>query len=326
MLLSLNEEKAKQENVNEEEVEVEETFEESTQADEDALALRNEDIYKDAPNLDIFRLLLDDISKYPLLSPEEEYNYAKQYAETGSKEAKDALVNHNMRLVINIAKHYKVQSIPLLDLIQEGSQGLMVAVDRFDYSRGYKFSTYATWWIKQAITRYIANNDNLIRVPVHMHEIAYKYRKLIEDYKKEYGTSEEPSDDYIMEKMNITEDKLKSIKALECNVSITSLDQPVGEEEDSVLMDFIPDSKTTEDVAISTDLSRIINELLSEFPEREQKVIRYRFGFYGRIYTLEEVGAMYGVTRERIRQIEAKVLRKLRHPKRVKLIKDFMNK
>ena len=326
MLLSLNEEKVKQENVNEEEIEVEETFEESNQADEDALDLRNEAIYKGVPNLDIFRLLLDDIYKYPLLSPEEEYSYAKQYAETGSKEAKDALVNHNMRLVINIAKRYKVQSIPLLDLIQEGSQGLMVAVDRFDYSRGYKFSTYATWWIKKDIIRYIANNDNLIRVPVHMQGIAYKYRKLIEDYKKEYGTSEEPSDDYIIEKMNITEDKLKSIKALECYVSITSLDTPVGEEEDSVLIDFIPDAKTVEDIAISTDLSRIINELLSEFPEREQEVIRYRFGFYGRIYTLGEVGAMYGVSRERIRQIEAKVLRKLRHPKRVKLIKDFMNK
>ena len=325
MLLKLNEEEVKQENVNEDD-EVEGTFEESSQTDEDILALRNEDIYEDVPNLDTFRLLLDDISRYPLLSPEEEYKYAKQYAETGSKEAKDALVNHNMRLVINVAKHYKVQSIPLLDLIQEGSQGLVVAADRFDYTKGYKFSTYAVWWIKQAITRYIANNDNIIRIPVHMHEMAYKYRKLIRDYKREYGTFEEPSDDYIMETMNITKEKLKSIKVLESNLSIVSLDQPVGEEEDSILMDYIPDSKTTEDVAISTDLSRILNELLAELSEREQEIIRYRFGFYDRIYTLEEVGTMYGVTRERIRQIESGVLRKLRHPKRIKLIKDFLDK
>lgn len=273
---------------------------------------------------DSVRAYLREIGIYPLLSAEEEYETARIAAGTGAEAeaAKTKLANCNLRLVVSIAKHYVNRGLPFADLIQEGSLGLLKAVEKFDYTKGFKFSTYATWWIKQAITRAIADFGKTIRIPVHMVETINKVKSAQKRLALELGY--EPTVEDLAEKMEMPIEKIVDI--LTISQDCASLEAPVGEEEDSVRGDFIEDTNAVNpfDAVADTMLSQIIEELLGTLTEKEADIIRLRFGItYNRPRTLEEVGEIYGVTRERIRQIESKALRKLRHPAKTKLLTGY---
>ena len=272
---------------------------------------------------DPVRMYLKEIGKVALLTPEEEIDLAKRMAE-GDEEAKRRMAEANLRLVVSIAKRYVGRGMLVLDLIQEGNLGLIKAVEKFDYTKGYKFSTYATWWIRQAITRAIADQARTIRIPVHMVETINKVIRVSRQLLQELG--HDPSAEEIAAEMNMPVDKVRDI--LKIAQEPVSLETPIGEEEDSHLADFIPDEDASEpaEAASFTLLKEQLMDVLSTLTPREEKVLRLRFGLEdGRTRTLEEVGKEFNVTRERIRQIEAKALRKLRHPSRSKKLRDFLN-
>ena len=271
---------------------------------------------------DPVRMYLKEIGKVPLLSADEEIELAKKM-DKGDEEAKKKLCEANLRLVVSIAKRYVGRGMLFLDLIQEGNLGLIKAVDKFDWRKGYKFSTYATWWIRQAITRSIADQARTIRIPVHMVETINKLIRVSRQLLQEYGR--EPSPEEIAAEMDISEEKVREI--LKIAQEPVSLETPIGEEEDSHLGDFIPDEEVPApaEAAAFSMLKEQLVEVLDTLTEREQKVLKLRFGLEdGRARTLEEVGKQFDVTRERIRQIEAKALRKLRHPSRSKKLKDYL--
>lgn len=271
---------------------------------------------------DPVRMYLKEIGKVPLLSAEEEIELSKRI-EKGDKEAKRKLAEANLRLVVSIAKKYVGRGMLFLDLIQEGNLGLMKAVEKFDYRKGYKFSTYATWWIRQAITRAIADQARTIRIPVHMVETINKLIRVQRQLLQELGR--DPLPEEIAEEMNLSVEKVREI--MKIAQEPVSLATPIGEEEDSFLGDFIPDDEAPApaDAAAYLLLKEQLEDVLETLTPREEKVLRLRFGLDdGRPRTLEEVGQVFGVTRERIRQIEAKALRKLRHPSRSKKLKDFL--
>ncbi|MEW9667382.1 RNA polymerase sigma factor RpoD [Ammoniphilus sp. 3BR4] len=271
---------------------------------------------------DPVRMYLKEIGRVPLLSADEEINLA-QRIETGDEEAKRRLAEANLRLVVSIAKRYVGRGMLFLDLIQEGNMGLIKAVEKFDYKKGYKFSTYATWWIRQAITRAIADQARTIRIPVHMVETINKLIRVSRQLLQELGR--EPSPEEIAEKMDLTPEKVREI--LKIAQEPVSLETPIGEEDDSHLGDFIEDQEALapSDAAAYELLKEQLEDVLDTLTDREENVLRLRFGLDdGRTRTLEEVGKVFGVTRERIRQIEAKALRKLRHPSRSKRLKDFL--
>ena len=300
--------------------------------DPEEIILSGEDV--DIENLDIsvpdgisiedpVRMYLKEIGKVPLLSAEEEIELAKKM-ETGDQEAKKRLAEANLRLVVSIAKRYVGRGMLFLDLIQEGNLGLIKAVEKFDYRKGYKFSTYATWWIRQAITRAIADQARTIRIPVHMVETINKLIRVSRQLLQELGR--EPSPEEIAAEMQMPVDRVREI--LKISQEPVSLETPIGEEEDSHLGDFIQDDNVPvpADAAAFTLLKEQLVEVLGTLTEREQKVLRLRFGLDdGRARTLEEVGTEFNVTRERIRQIEAKALRKLRHPSRSRKLKDYLD-
>ena len=272
---------------------------------------------------DPVRMYLKEIGKVDLLSPDEEIELAKRMLE-GDEKAKKRLAEANLRLVVSIAKRYVGRGMMFLDLIQEGNLGLIKAVEKFDYTKGYKFSTYATWWIRQAITRAIADQARTIRIPVHMVETINKVIRVSRQLLQELG--HDPSPEEVAEEMKMPVQKVRDI--LKIALEPVSLETPIGEEEDSHLGDFIPDDDAPEpaEVASFTLLKEQLVEVLGTLTPREEKVLRLRFGIEdGRTRTLEEVGKEFNVTRERIRQIEAKALRKLRHPSRSKKLKDFLN-
>ena len=272
---------------------------------------------------DPVRMYLKEIGKVPLLSAEEEIELAKKM-EQGDENAKKRLAEANLRLVVSIAKRYVGRGMLFLDLIQEGNLGLIKAVEKFDYRKGYKFSTYATWWIRQAITRAIADQARTIRIPVHMVETINKLIRVSRQLLQELGR--EPTPEEIAEEMDMPVDRVREI--LKISQEPVSLETPIGEEEDSHLGDFIQDYNVPvpADAAAFTLLKEQLVEVLGTLTEREQKVLRLRFGLDdGRARTLEEVGKEFNVTRERIRQIEAKALRKLRHPSRSRKLKDYLD-
>ncbi len=272
---------------------------------------------------DPVRMYLKEIGKVPLLSAEEEIELAKRM-EQGDENAKKRLAEANLRLVVSIAKRYVGRGMLFLDLIQEGNLGLIKAVEKFDYRKGYKFSTYATWWIRQAITRAIADQARTIRIPVHMVETINKLIRVSRQLLQELGR--EPTPEEIAEEMDMPVDRVREI--LKISQEPVSLETPIGEEEDSHLGDFIQDDNVPvpADAAAFTLLKEQLVEVLGTLTEREQKVLRLRFGLDdGRARTLEEVGKEFNVTRERIRQIEAKALRKLRHPSRSRKLKDYLD-
>ena len=270
---------------------------------------------------DPVKIYLKEIGNYPLLSMEEEVELAKKIAQ-GDQDASDRLTESNLRLVVSIAKKYVGRGLSFLDLIQEGNLGLIKAVDKFDYTKGYKFSTYATWWIRQAITRSIADQSRTIRIPVHMSEVINKAYRVSRSLLQELGR--EPTEEEIAAQMNLPVEKVREI--MKISADPISLDTPIGEEDDSHLGDFIKDDTIMgpEEAATYTMLQDQIKKLLTTLSEREQRVLVLRFGLLdGRTRTLEEVGKEFNVTRERIRQIEAKALRKLRHPNRARMLRGF---
>ena len=272
---------------------------------------------------DPVRMYLKEIGKVPLLSADEEIEYAKRMEE-GDEEAKKRLAEANLRLVVSIAKRYVGRGMQFLDLIQEGNLGLIKAVEKYDYRKGFKFSTYATWWIRQAITRAIADQARTIRIPVHMVETINKLVRVQRPLLQELGR--EPSPEEIADNMDIPVERVREIQKI--SQEPVSLETPIGEEEDSHLGDFIQDDNVPvpAEAAASTLLKEQLVELLGTLTEREQKVLRLRFGMDdGRARTLEEVGKEFNVTRERIRQIEAKALRKLRHPSRSRKLRDYLD-
>ncbi|MCI9142494.1 MAG: RNA polymerase sigma factor RpoD [Lachnospiraceae bacterium] len=301
--------------------------------DEEGIILSEEDDV-DVENLDLtipdgisledpVRMYLKEIGKVPLLSAEEEIELAKKM-ELGDQDAKKRLAEANLRLVVSIAKRYVGRGMLFLDLIQEGNLGLIKAVEKFDYRKGYKFSTYATWWIRQAITRAIADQARTIRIPVHMVETINKLIRVSRQLLQELGR--EPTPEEIAEEMKMPADRVREI--LKISQEPVSMETPIGEEEDSHLGDFIEDDNVPApaDAAAFTLLKEQLVEVLGTLTEREQKVLRLRFGLDdGRARTLEEVGKEFNVTRERIRQIEAKALRKLRHPSRSRKLKDYLD-
>ncbi len=293
--------------------------------DEDDVDVENLDLsIPDGISLeDPVRMYLKEIGKVPLLSAEEEIELAKKM-ELGDQEAKKRLAEANLRLVVSIAKRYVGRGMLFLDLIQEGNLGLIKAVEKFDYRKGYKFSTYATWWIRQAITRAIADQARTIRIPVHMVETINKLIRVSRQLLQELGR--EPTPEEIAEEMRMPPDRVREI--LKISQEPVSMETPIGEEEDSHLGDFIEDDNVPApaDAAAFTLLKEQLVEVLGTLTEREQKVLRLRFGLDdGRARTLEEVGKEFNVTRERIRQIEAKALRKLRHPSRSRKLKDYLD-
>ena len=288
----------------------------------DKLLLDDNDLTKDLTINDPVRMYLKEIGQIKLLTMDEELKLADKILE-GDEVAKATLAEANLRLVVSIAKRYVGRGMLFLDLIQEGNIGLMKAVEKFDVSKGYKFSTYATWWIRQAITRAIADQARTIRVPVHMVETINKLARIQRQLTLELNR--EPSEQELAKKMNMSVEKVRDIYKI--SQEPVSLETPIGEEDDSHLGDFIKDERnmSPEEYATNEMLKDEISEVLLTLTEREEKVIRLRFGLEdGKSRTLEEVGQMFGVTRERIRQIEAKALRKLRHPSRSRKLKDYM--
>ena len=272
---------------------------------------------------DPVKIYLKEIGRVPLLSPDEEVDLAIRISQ-GDVAAKKRLSEANLRLVVSIAKRYLGRGMQFLDLIQEGNLGLIKAVEKFDHTKGFKFSTYATWWIRQAITRAIADQARTIRIPVHMVETINKVKKVSSQLLHQNG--HEPSADDIAAELDMPVDKVREIRRVAQEP--VSLETPIGEEEDSHLGDFIPDddAPAPQDAASHTLLKEQLSDVLSTLTSREEKVLRLRFGLEdGRSRTLEEVGREFNVTRERIRQIEAKALRKLRHPSRSKKLKDFLD-
>ena len=299
--------------------------------DDDDIILSEEDEVEIIDDVDVLegvstedpvRMYLKEIGNVPLLSTEEEIELAKR-VEEGDEAAKKKLTEANLRLVVSIAKKYVGRGMPFLDLIQEGNMGLMKAVDKFDYSKGYKFSTYATWWIRQAITRGIADTGRTIRVPVHMVETINKTLRMTRTLLQELGR--EPTPEEVADRLNVPVSRVREV--LKISRDPVSLDTPIGEEDDSHLGDFIEDDSALSpaDSAAFSMLREELNTALESLTDRERQVVELRFGLRdGRARTLEEVGREFNVTRERIRQIEAKALRKLRHPSRSKRLKDFL--
>ena len=272
---------------------------------------------------DPVRMYLKEIGKVPLLDPAREHELAKRMME-GDEKAKNEIVEANLRLVVSIAKKHVGKGMAFLDLIQEGNLGLMKAVDKFDYEKGFKFPTYATWWIRQAITRAIADQARTVRIPVHMVETIHKVSRVSRQLLQDLGR--EPSPEEIAEVIGMTADKVRD--TMKYALEPVSLETPIGEEEDSHLGDFIPDedSPAPSDAASYTLLKEQLNEVLHTLTPREEQVLKLRFGLLdGRTRTLEEVGKEFDITRERIRQIEAKALRKLRHPSRSKRLRDYLD-
>ena len=298
---------------------------ESEQGDDDAssgLLLDDNALTKDLTINDPVRMYLKEIGQIKLLTLDEESELADRIT-AGDESAKNVLAEANLRLVVSIAKRYVGRGMLFLDLIQEGNIGLMKAVDKFDVTKGYKFSTYATWWIRQAITRAIADQARTIRVPVHMVETINKLARVQRQLTLELNR--EPSEEELAKKMNTSIEKVREIYKI--SQDPVSLETPIGEEDDSHLGDFIKDERnlSPEEFATNEMLKEEISQVLETLTEREEKVIRLRFGLEdGKPRTLEEVGQMFGVTRERIRQIEAKALRKLRHPSRSRKLRDYM--
>ena len=271
---------------------------------------------------DPIRMYLKEIGRIALLRKEQEVEYA-QLIELGDEAARDKLTEANLRLVVSIAKKYIGRGMPFLDLIQEGNTGLMRAVEKFDYRRGYKFSTYATWWIRQAVSRALADQSRTIRIPVHMGEVINKLVRVSRRLFQELGR--EPDDEEIAEEMDLTPEKVREV--LRISREPVSLSSPIGEEDDAVLGDFVEDKEATSppEAAALTMLHIEVENILDTLTPRERRVLQLRFGLVdARQLTLEEVGTRFGVTRERIRQIEAKALRKLRHPSRSKRLTDFL--
>ena len=289
---------------------------------EENLVLSDEEITKDVNINDPVRMYLKEIGRISLLSSEEEMDLSVRIA-NGDEDAKNTLAESNLRLVVSIAKRYVGRGLLFLDLIQEGNIGLMKAVEKFDYGKGYKFSTYATWWIRQAITRALADQARTIRVPVHMVETINKMARIQRQMTLELNR--EPSEEELAEKMGISVEKVREV--MKISQDPVSLETPIGEEDDSHLGDFIKDerSMSPEEYATNEILKEEIGNVLMTLQEREREVLELSFGLIdGTSHTLEEVGKRFNVTRERIRQIEAKALRKLRHPSRAKKLKDFL--
>ena len=304
---------------------ISENFEDEDDSDDagDEISIDDVTLPKNASINDPVRMYLKEIGKISLLSLDEELALSKR-VEEGDEEAKRLLAESNLRLVVSIAKRYVGRNLSFLDLIQEGNIGLMKAVDKFDASKGYKFSTYATWWIRQAITRAIADQAKTIRVPVHMVETINKLKRIQRQMTLELNR--EPTEAELAKKMNTTEEKVREI--FKISQDPLSLETPIGEEDDSHLGDFLKDesSMSPEEYAINEVLKDEIEEVLCTLTPREEEVLKLRFGLKGgTCHTLEEVGNMFGVTRERIRQIEAKALRKLRHPSRSRKLKDYLS-
>ncbi len=309
------------------------SFDEEIDVEPDPDMMLDEDV-EDLANIDMsipegvsledpVRMYLKEIGKVPLLSADEEMELAKRMEE-GDEEAKKRLSEANLRLVVSIAKRYVGRGMQFLDLIQEGNLGLIKAVEKFDYRKGYKFSTYATWWIRQAITRAIADQARTIRIPVHMVETINKLIRVQRQLLQEYGR--EPLPEEVAKEMGIPVERVREIQKI--SQEPVSLETPIGEEEDSHLGDFVEDDHvpTPSEAAAFTLLKEQLSEVLGTLTDREQKVLRLRFGLDdGRARTLEEVGKEFNVTRERIRQIEAKALRKLRHPSRSRKLKDYLD-
>lgn len=309
-------------NVNDDDAEPDEKalleFEED---DNDDFVIEDTAIINSAMSDDPVKLYLKEIGSYPLLTIEDEINLAKRI-EQGDEHAKKQLAESNLRLVVSIAKRYVGRGLSFLDLIQEGNLGLIKAVDKFDYTKGYKFSTYATWWIRQSITRSIADQSRTIRIPVHMSEVINKTYRVSRNLLQELGR--EPTEQELSKALDMPIEKVREI--LKVSADPISLDTPIGEEDDSHLGDFIKDDSIVgpEDAAAYSMLQDQISKLLNTLTDREQRVLTLRFGLDdGRTRTLEEVGKEFKVTRERIRQIEAKALRKLRHPSRARMLKGY---
>ncbi len=291
--------------------------------EEEPIILDDTELAKDVNINDPVRMYLKEIGRISLLSPEEELELSERVA-NGDELAKNKLAESNLRLVVSIAKRYVGRGLLFLDLIQEGNIGLMKAVDKFDSDKGYKFSTYATWWIRQAITRALADQARTIRVPVHMVETINKMSRIQRQLTLELNR--EPSEEELAKKMGISVDKVREV--IKISQEPVSLETPIGEEDDSHLGDFIKDesSMSPEEYATNEILKEEIKSVLMTLQVREQEVLELRFGLVdGTCHTLEEVGKKFNVTRERIRQIEAKALRKLRHPSRAKKLKDFLS-
>lgn len=291
--------------------------------EEEVELIDDADVLEGVSTEDPVRMYLKEIGNVPLLTTEQEVALARR-VEEGDEEAKKALTEANLRLVVSIAKKYMGRGMPFLDLIQEGNMGLMKAVDKFDYTKGYKFSTYATWWIRQAITRGIADTGRTIRVPVHMVETINKTLRMTRTLLQELGR--EPTPEEVADRLNVPVSRVREV--LKISRDPVSLDTPIGEEDDSHLGDFIEDDSilSPADSAAFSMLREELSAALESLTDRERQVVRLRFGLEdGRARTLEEVGKEFNVTRERIRQIEAKALRKLRHPSRSRKLKDYLD-
>jgi len=311
-------EELKEEELNEAEL-FEEVLSDKDKINEDYDEIGETDSYM----VDTVKTYLKEIGKYKLLSSEEEIMYAKEIAENGpnAKEAREKLVNANLRLVVSIAKHYMGSSLSLLDLIQEGNLGLLKAVEKYDYTKGFRFSTYATWWIKQAINRGIADLSRIVRLPVHVNETLGRLKKAQNELSTLLGR--EPSPDEIAKKLEMPVEKV--IELYKVNQDVVSMDAPIGEDKDSLFGDYIEDSSVANPFKLASDIfeKEAIEQALNMLTEREAMVIRLRFGFEDdRIYTLEEVGRIFNLTRERIRQIEAKTIRKIRRITIVRQLKE----